>query len=184
MNPQQREELEKKIKGILKDGQYKRYRELTYQFQGPQAIGDTKVAIEVGLTLEQHDKIREILESNRPQQMGGPGGQGRPGQGQGGAAGGQGGQRQGGGFGAPPGGPGQGMSPEDMQKMQKQMEAQKEKVGKLILDVLNEKQRDKWESMNGKAFKFKGPQQGGRPGGPGGPGGPPPNGGGRGGGGN
>ena len=49
-----------------------------------------------------------------------------------------------------------------------------EKVGKEIFAVLSSKQRDKWDSMQGKKFTFKPPmppQQGGRPGGPGGPGG-------------
>ena len=73
------------------------------------------------------------------------------------------------------------MSQEQMDQFRKQMEAQREKVGKDILAVLTTKQREKWDSMQGKKFTFKPPtpQFGGRPGGPGGPGG----GGGRGGGG-
>jgi len=65
------------------------------------------------------------------------------------------------------------MSLEDMEKRRKEMEAQREKVGKEILAVLTAKQREKWDSMQGKKFTFKPPMppQGGRPGGPGGPGG-------------
>ncbi len=150
MDPQRREQLELQIKGILNDGQYKRYRELVLQHQGPHALGDPKVAEQVGLTVEQHNKIREIIESSRPRPMGfgpgGPPGVDRPG-----------------GFGGnppqPPPGAGQPGAPgQDFDAMRKQMEAQREKTAKQILDVLSPAQRAKWEALLGKPFKFSPPQ--------------------------
>jgi hypothetical protein len=162
MDPQQREQMEQRIREILSEAQYKRYRELTLQQMGPQALSDKKVADEVGLSEEQVERIRDIMRNNRPQGGPGQGGFGGGGQGQRGQ-GGQGGQ---GGF----GGGGQGQrgqfDPQQMEQMRQQMQAQREKVAKEILAVLTSAQRAKWDAMLGKKFDFKPMPQFGR--GPGG----------------
>jgi len=111
------EEAEKKLKSILDAKQYDRYREISLQLSGPDAILRRDVAKELNLSSEQASQIRDILEENRPP-MGGPG-QGGPGFGGPGGGQGFGGPGAGGpppqgapGFGPPGGGqggfPGQG----------------------------------------------------------------------------
>jgi Spy/CpxP family protein refolding chaperone len=50
---------------------------------------------------------------------------------------------------------GQGGNPPDFEAMRKQMDKMREEVGKKILAVLTPSQKDKWDSMLGKPFKFE-----------------------------
>lgn len=172
MPPEERERLEREVAKILGSGQYTRFQQLALQQQGPSAMLDPKVTAKLGLSPEQVDQIRKIMQENRPQ-MGGPGGPGgqRGGQGQGGVGGGQrgqGGQGQGGVGGGQRGQGGQGQG--NFEEMRKQMEARREELNKKLLAVLTSNQRSTWNSMLGEPFKFQRPGFGG-PGGPGGPGG-------------
>lgn len=159
MDPEQRQQLEKKIEAVLSDGQYSRYRELALQQQGPQALMDPKIGAEVEITDDQRENIHQILEANRPKRPQGFGGPGRPGS-QGGFGGGNPPQPPGGqgGSGAPPGAPGGPPSGQDFEKMRQEMAAQRKKVGDQILAVLTQAQRSKWNAMLGKPFAFKPPQ--------------------------
>jgi hypothetical protein len=60
-------EMEKKIQEILTDDQYKRYKEIELQVQGAPAVLRPDVSQKLGITEEQRQQIRQILESNRPQ---------------------------------------------------------------------------------------------------------------------
>lgn len=164
MNPEEGKKMEEAIKKILNAGQYKRYRQIDIQVQGPRWFTVPEVDDVLNLSEKQHDQIDEIMKNGRPPQ-GGPGGPG----GQQGGPGGPGGQQ---------GGPGG-----DMAKFA-------DDLMKKIMSVLNESQRNKYKEMTGAQFKLERPQGG--PGGPGGgqggpgrggPGGGGPGGGGPGGGG-
>lgn len=73
-NPEEQQkreqEMDKKIKAILDDGQYKRYHQLLLQQQGPGSILRKDVALELDLRESQRQKIEEIqrsmFESMRP----------------------------------------------------------------------------------------------------------------------
>lgn len=75
-NPEEREkrdrEMDEKIKAILNDAQYKRYRELLLQQQGPGALLRREVALALDLRESQRQKMEEIqrdsFERIRPQQ--------------------------------------------------------------------------------------------------------------------
>lgn len=164
-------EAEKKLKGILNDKQFTRYREISLQMAGPDAVMRPDIAQQLGLSEDQKTKIQAILEKNRPKDgpMGGPldgprgaGGnrpprpQGdendrppMPPQGEG--LGGPGGPEGFGGPGGPgrPGGPG-GPNPEERKKLETQ-----------ILAVLTDAQKSQWKTMLGKPFEPRRPE--GRP---------------------
>jgi hypothetical protein len=164
--------LENKVKEILTSSQFERYQQLKLQMQGAGVIGSPEISQKLGLSEDQRNRIREIMQNDRPPMgpggPGGPGGQGGPGQG----GPGQGGRGQGGGFGQP----GQNGQPGDFEQMRKMMMQHRQEVEQKVLAVLTSDQRQKWQDMLGKPFKFEEPQRG--PGGfPGGPGGPPPPGG-------
>jgi hypothetical protein len=152
--------MEEAIKNILTPGQYKRYREINLQVEGPRAFMRPELGDALNLSEDQRDQIREIMESNRPPQ-GGPGGPPPGGPGQGGQ---QGGGQQGGGQ-RGPGGPG----------------GDPGKFADALMDkikaVLTEAQKAKYKEMTGAAFKLERPQGGPQSG----PGGPPPGGPGQGG---
>lgn len=76
-NPQ----VEAKIKEILTPVQFTRFKQIELQIAGPQAFMMPEVAERLQISEEQHEAIREVMESMRPPQ-------GQPGQ-----QGGQGGQR-------------------------------------------------------------------------------------------
>jgi len=146
-----REEMQKvesAIKGILNATQYRRYQQISLQMQGPGALGRPDIAQQLGLSEDQVEKIREILQRHRPPMPpggpGGPGGPGRPG-GPGGPGGpGHGGPPAGGPGGPPPGGPGGPGGPgEEMRR----------KVDQEIMAVLTADQRDKWKAMLGEPFR-------------------------------
>lgn len=59
--------MEKKIKEILNDSQYKRYREIDLQVQGATAVLRPEIGQKLGITDEQREQIHRILEENRPQ---------------------------------------------------------------------------------------------------------------------
>jgi hypothetical protein len=171
------EAADKKVKEILDEKQFARYKQISLQVEGPQAFRRYDVERALNLSDDQVDKIQEILEQMRPQGpqggrfQGGPG-QGGPGQGgPGGFPGGpQGGPGQGGpggpqdGFGQ--GGPGQGgpggfqggpggqvmppMPPMDNQQRKKAMDK--------VTAVLTAEQKEKWTAMIGKAFDLRPPQ--------------------------
>jgi hypothetical protein len=147
MNPEEGRKMEGAIKKILNAGQYKRYRQIDIQVQGPRWFMNPEAQDMLNLSEKQHDQIDEIMKNGRPPQggQGGPGGQG----GQGGPGGQQGGRGQGG-----PGG--------DMGKFA-------DDLMKKIMSVLNENQKNKYKELTGAQFKLERPQGG--PGGPGGPGG-------------
>lgn len=60
-------QLEKDVKAVLSEAQFKRLKEIVLQQSGPSALARRDVADQLGLTEEQSAKIREILESNRPE---------------------------------------------------------------------------------------------------------------------
>lgn len=60
------EEMDAKIKGILSDSQFKRYKELGLQMQGPAALAQKDLAEKIGLSEAQRLQIRGILEEGRP----------------------------------------------------------------------------------------------------------------------
>lgn len=134
------QEIDRKLKEVLSESQFKRYKELALQEAGPAALSRKEIADKVGLSDEQNEKIRAILEQGRP----------RP--------------------------PQEGGGPPDFEATRKRMDQARDENGKKIIAVLTLAQREKWESMLGKPFKFEHPRFG--PGGPGGPSGPPPPGGG------
>ncbi|MBZ0213406.1 MAG: hypothetical protein K8H99_06375 [Nitrospirae bacterium] len=160
-----REAMEAPIKEILNANQFKRYQELSLQWEGPIAIGREDVAEKIGLTGEKLEEVRQLIGESmgRP---GGPGGPGGPpdqmrGQGQGRGQGQQGrgqgqGQGQGRGQGQPPvrgqgqGGPGFGDPG--------QMMARREEVGKKVLALLTNEQKRKWEGLLGRKFEFEAPR--------------------------
>lgn len=161
-SPEEQQRIEREVTKILNAGQFTRFEQLSLQRRGPTAMLDPKVSQKLGLSQQQLDQMRKILEENRPQ-FGGPGG---PGRGQGGQRGGAG---QGQGQGGQRGGAGQGQG--NFEEMRKQMEAQREELNKKLLAVLTSNQRNTWNSMLGQPFKFQQPGFGGGPGGPGGQGG-------------
>jgi hypothetical protein len=60
------ERLDGQIKEILSSAQYKRYHEIDLQASGPMAFGRPEVADKLELSEEQHQQIREVLETSRP----------------------------------------------------------------------------------------------------------------------
>lgn len=60
-------EMEKRIKEILNESQYKRYQEIGLQQQGAMALTRPEIAEKVRLTENQREQVRQILEQNRPQ---------------------------------------------------------------------------------------------------------------------
>jgi len=149
-NPEENQRMEAAIKKILTESQYKRYKQIDIQVDGPRAFQRPEVSEALGLTEAQQDKMREIMEANRPQ--GGPGGQGRPGQGGQGGPPPQGGPGQGG---PGQGGPGQGGDPSKFA----------DELMKKLMVVLTDSQKNKWKELTGAPFKLQ-PMQG-RPGGQG-----------------
>ncbi len=59
-------ETDQKLKKILDERQYKRYKEIALQQQGPSALSRKDIADKVGLSEAQREKIRDILEKGRP----------------------------------------------------------------------------------------------------------------------
>ncbi len=172
IDPEVMRQFESKLKTILNAGQFARYQQLALQSAGPRAFSQPEVIEKLGLSEEQLEQMRAIMEANRPPMgQGGPGGQGGGGFGGGGQQQGQG--QGGGGFGGgQQGGPGgQGQPPQDPAEMK----AREEKLMKDLLAVLNSNQKSTWQSMVGAKFEFtqgRGPGQGGQGGGrPGGGGG-------------
>jgi hypothetical protein len=149
IDPEVMQQFEAKLKTILNEGQFSRYQQLALQSAGPQAFMQPPVVDKLGLSEEQLEQMRGIMEANRPPMgQGGPGGQG-------------GGQ---GGF----GGGGQGQPPQDPAEMK----ARDEKLMKDLLAVLTSSQKSTWQSMIGEKFEFTvGQQRGGQRGGGGRPGG-------------
>lgn len=70
--------LDKAIKDILNESQYKRYQELSLQQQGPSALNRPEIAKKLGLSESQKQKIQEInsdqMEQMRSMFQGGGGG--------------------------------------------------------------------------------------------------------------
>ncbi|RYG35527.1 hypothetical protein EON81_12490 [bacterium] len=56
-----------KIKAILSSAQFTRFKQIELWVAGPMAILRPDVAEQLGVTEEQRDSIREVMESNRPQ---------------------------------------------------------------------------------------------------------------------
>jgi len=195
-DPEMMAKMDAVLKANMNDNQFNRYKQLELQFSGARALLSPAVSEKLALSEEQKQQIMEIMRSQRR----GPGGQG--GFGGGGAGGGQrqgggqgqagGGQRQGGGGqggfgGGQQGGPGEPPTPptpEEIKKMEDELNAK-------VLAVLTDSQRSKWNAMLGAKFEFspRPPQQvrggfgGSGQGGQGGPGGRGGNGGNGGGGG-
>lgn len=61
----QRERMEAEVQKILTPEQYKRYRELNLQLQGPRALGQPEVAKEVGLSEAQQNQIRQLIQAEQ-----------------------------------------------------------------------------------------------------------------------
>ncbi len=82
-DPEKGKQMESAIKKILNETQYKRYRQIDLQVDGPRAFQRPEVVEALQISEDQMDQIREIMEQNRPQ--GGPpqGGPGQGGRGQG-----------------------------------------------------------------------------------------------------
>ncbi len=160
-------DMEAKVKEILNPGQYTRYKELEIQFVGASIVLREDIARNLHLTDEQVEKIRAILPA--PGGPGGPGVGGPGGPGGRGGNGGVGGVASGGaGAGAgqrPPqrgtGGPGGPGGPGQMPPMNDEM--RKERDAK-ILAILTSQQREKFETMKGKPFKFEQMRPPARPG--------------------
>lgn len=165
----QREEIEKKIKGVLTDEQFTRYQQLALQLEGAKALSRPEVADKVGLSNTQVEKIRKIVQEMDDSRRGpgglgggwqerpiGRGGNGGPPQGGGGFQGGP--PQGGGGFqgGPPPGGQQGGRPPMGGPGMMS--EEDKKKMDAKILAVLTDAQKSKWTAMLGKPFKFPNPR--------------------------
>lgn len=105
-------QMEKKIKEILNETQYKRYQELSLQAQGAPAMLRPEIASKLGLTEDQVERMQEEMELAQVPDLSAP-------------------QR-----------------PEDRRK---QIEAK-------LVAILNGSQKDKWQAMLGKPFKFPEPQ--------------------------
>lgn len=60
-------EMEAKIKGILDSKQFVRYQQISLQVEGPRAFSRPDIAKKLGLSEDQEDQIRDILDANRPQ---------------------------------------------------------------------------------------------------------------------
>lgn len=148
------EKVEATIKGILSEGQYRRYQQISLQMQGPGALVRPDIAQKLGLSEDQVEQIHSILEQNRPPMPpdGGPGqggpGQGGPGGPGDGGPGGPGGPGQGGPGG--PGGPGRPGGPEN--------DAKRKEVDAKINAVLTSAQREKWKAMLGEPFRPRRPR--------------------------
>lgn len=153
-----REAMEAPIKEILNANQFKRYQELSLQWEGPIAIGREDVAEKIGLTREKLEEVRQLIGES----MGRPGGPGGPG----GPPDQMRGQRQGQGQGQPPvRGQGQGQPPVRGQGQggpgfgdPGQMMARREEVGKKVLALLTNEQKRKWEGLLGRKFEFEAPR--------------------------
>ena len=142
-------EMEGKIKAILNESQYARYKEMEIQFVGASIVLREDIARNLQLSNEQVEKIRALLPG--PGGPGGPGGQRGPGGqgergGNGGVAGAGAGQRP------PQGGPGGQRGPGQMPPMNDEFRKQQDER---ILAILTSQQREKFEAMKGKAFKFE-----------------------------
>jgi hypothetical protein len=129
-SPEERERVEATINGILSQDQYTRYRQIGLQVQGPGALMRKNVSQALNLSGDQRERIREILEQNRPPMPPPPpGGPGGPGEGEMPPP--------------PPGGPGGPPRPDP--EARKRVEAK-------IMAVLTEAQRSEWKSMLGRPF--------------------------------
>lgn len=106
-------QMEKKVKEILNESQYKRYQELSLQAQGAPAMLRPEIASKLGLTEDQVERMQEEMEMAQVPDMGQP-------------------QR-----------------PEDRRK---QIESK-------LFAILTSGQKEKWQSMLGKPFKFPEMQQ-------------------------
>ena len=73
---QQDQQMEKKIKEILTDSQYKRYQEIGLQQQGAMAITRPEIGQKLNLSEDQREQIREILQNNRQNMRPPQGGEG------------------------------------------------------------------------------------------------------------
>lgn len=69
-------QIEKQIKEILNDSQYKRYQEIGLQQQGGLALMRQDIADKVNLSKNQRDQIRQILDDNRQNMRPPQGGEG------------------------------------------------------------------------------------------------------------
>lgn len=137
-NPETMRELQQKIqrelRAILDDSQYRRYGQLDLQASGPRAFQRPEVIERLKLSDQQLGQIRDLMGANRPKgefQEGPPRGEG------------PGGPPRGEGPGGPP--PGQfqgGPRPNPDEMMQK------------VLAILTADQRQKWLAMTGKKFNF------------------------------
>lgn len=149
-------EGEEKGLAILNDDQRARFTELQLQREGAAALGRDDLAKTLNLTIEQAEKIKQLV-SELPGPFGrfpgAPGGGPGPGRGPGGPGGGPG--APGGGPGGP-GAPGGGFGPPDFEQIAKQ---RKEKEGEIVA-LLTDEQQAKWKAMQGKEFKFPEPQNG------------------------
>jgi len=161
-------EMESKLKAILSESQFSRFKELEYQAEGARSFMRPEVAEKLGLTDDQKEQVRKLIGRQGPGGpggFGGPGGPGGPGGfggpggpgGPDGDAGGPpppppgGGPDDGGPGGPPPmdGGPSgpMGRGPGGPGHHDKVLE------GKLLA-ILTSSQKTKWESMQGKKFDF------------------------------
>ncbi|MES1147156.1 MAG: hypothetical protein ABUL49_00210 [bacterium] len=177
--PPKREEIDKVLKSVLNDTQYKRFVEIELQAMGARALLRPDIREKLNLTDDQVDKLEDIIGPGGPM-MGGPGGpppQGGPG-GQGGFPPPQGGPGgDGGGFPPPQGGP-EGMPPQGDPGMpppqggqggpgmggpgmRRQGGQDMEKLNKKAFAILTEEQKATWKTLIGKEFKLpKPPAQG------------------------
>lgn len=73
------QQIEAKLKTILNDGQFNRYQQLSLQASGPMAFMRPDVVQKLGITEQQQQQMRAIMEANRPPRPEpGQGGQGEP----------------------------------------------------------------------------------------------------------
>lgn len=120
-----REEVAKKLEGILLPHQLERLEQIRIQMMGGQALNDEKVAEKLGLSDAQKEKLQQVQASAREkmreafQEMRGQDGE-RP----------------------------------DREAMQQQMQQIREEIEKEMLDVLTSEQKEKLEKMKGEPFEL------------------------------
>lgn len=150
-------EMEKKIRSVLTDSQYHRFKQIDLQAQGARAIGRPEIAHELGLSEGQLSQIHKLL----PSPPRGPGGFGRGGPGGGGP--GEGGPGPGGPGGPPPPPPGEneagGPPPPPEEGFRPQgpppgVPGGPRVADEKILAILTAEQREKWKAMLGPKFEF------------------------------
>lgn len=158
MDGQRMERMDRELRKILDESQYKRYKEISLQVQGAPALGRPDVAAKVGLSDDQVDQIHDLLEANRPQRIG----PGRPNGGKG-FGGPQPPRGEGGLDRTPPPLQGEagrdGPGKQDFEKMREEMKAKRAEMEKKILAILTSSQKKTWEGMLGKPFKLEEPRR-------------------------